>query len=526
MKDIIASAKAASKAKDWPEAARLWQQAIGSRRKPCPENYYRNLAHATLQAGDAVAACRQAEDGLQHYPDSRKLKTVKAEALYLAGQYDAAMQLFEELGSEHGDFVYQNLILGRLDAIHKRMQLSKQERLKSWGRVSGPLAWKSAAAREALDAGDITQARARLHEVVEAYFPDAPVLRATWQEVVDRFCDCVVTLRGTGREAGPAPRAGGKGVAPASGALQARTIFVSGMGWSGSTALTDYFCEFPGVQAVRTEYRHIEGNAGLKLLRRSLSGDPDFASAFMDFFFANLLGSQVLISGDKSASRTKLLVLGKHGQDYANGALALCRTVQERAAEPDRRALLAEMGAITLRMIAETEQKQDAEVIIFDNLVHIYNLDLFSLFRDAAIFCCFRDPRSNYVSRLREDKRFTGSAEDFIESYRKRRAAIDRKIRRLAREQGDGSEPGNVLHQVQFENFVLSRAYRRDLAAKAGISLAQQDEFAHFRPWESERNVFNFETYEKPEEIRLIEHELSEYCIDLEKLKDEVKQEG
>ena len=524
MKEIVERSKAASRAKDWPEAARLWQQVVDAAKKPCRENYYVKLAQATLRAGDSETACQRAEEGLHHYPDSLKLKTVKAEALYLTGNYDAALPLFEELGSKHGDFTPHNSSISRLHAIHKRKQLSKQEQRDSWGRFSGPLAWKSAAARAALDAGDMTRARAQLREVVEGYFPDAPALRATWQEVVERFCDCVVTLRGTGHETDVAPLADGKGAAPTSGALQARPIFVSGMGWSGSTALTDYFYEFSNVQAVRTEYRHIEGEAGLKQLKQSLSGKPDFTAAFMDFFFANLLGSNVLTSSDKSVHSAKRLVLGQYGQDYANAALAMCQTVQARATEPDRWDLLTQMAARTLRMIAEAEQKQHAQAIIFDNLVHIYNLDLFSLFEDAAIFCCFRDPRSNYVSRLREDKKFAGSVEDFIKNYRNRRATIDHKLRDLARERGDGSMSGNMLHQVQFENFVLSRAYRQDLAAKAGIACAQQNEFAHFRPWESERNVFNFETYEKPEEIRQIVRELPEYCVDVNALRNAATQ--
>ena len=161
-----------------------------------------------------------------------------------------------------------------------------------------------------------------------------------------------------------------------------------------------------------------------------------------------------------------------------------------------------------------------AKTVLFDNLIHAYNLDAVPALDDLSMFCAFRDPRSNYVARIRENKRFSGTVESFVQSYRKMRVRIDRLLEQVEDELAQDTTSTTRVHTVQFEEFVLSRACRQDLAQKAGLDLAQHDEYAFFKPWESRKNVFLHETHDNPDEIAYIARELPEYCVDLDALRE------
>ncbi len=502
MKALIDSAKAASKAKDWARAARLWPQVLAGGQTTAA-SYVKlvEALHHEKRFSEAERICRQ---GLESDPQFAKLHLQLGEALYATGRLEEAMASFETYGRMVDDQAGGGSAhVQRISAAHKKLKLSKSAVESSWKRASGELSQQANACRETLKRGDYSQARDLFVALLAEYEFDHDKTRTTWVAAFEAAF---------GHESVSTP------VPDDSPVITGRKLMVSGMGWSGSGAIFDYFRENAEVNAIRSEYCHIEGKVGVKYLQANMASEAEFTAAFADFFFLTLLGLGNTFSGDKGTGSSKNLSLGKHGAVYAEQALRICTRVRHglAAGGPDAR-LLREIANGALDAICMGHLGASKKTVLFDNMIHTYNLDTVRFIDDLSLFCAYRDPRSNYVARVRESKRFAASVDAFVKTYRKMRQKIDALLKHVEADlQADGTT--TRIHIVQFEEFVLSRACRQDLARKAGLDMSQHAEYTLFQPWVSRRNVFLHETYEKQDEIDYIARELPEYCVDLKAL--------
>ena len=306
-------------------------------------------------------------------------------------------------------------------------------------------------------------------------------------------------------------------------------IMVAGHGWSGSTALYDYFCEFADAAAVKGEIALFWSRPNLGDLWQTLQRGQPAEDILIDYFGAGLLGAGVwrdYHAGINIFKARRYATNQGSRLSYARAARRFCERLAQSA---QRRRLSAESFAETAARLIddvvsalspadERPQPAKSRVILLDNPISMPRLDLSGLVRNATIFCVYRDMRSTYVSRKRE----AGVGAETIDQYLDSRHHNPWRVRQLVRE----LKVPNRIIEVQFEEFVTSRAYRLELAQQAGLDASAQNEFSFFRPWESIKNVFLHEGYEHPEEIRRIEEAFPEFCRDLEALRTTIDKTG
>lgn len=303
-----------------------------------------------------------------------------------------------------------------------------------------------------------------------------------------------------------------------------RKIFLCGMGWSGSSALRDYFREFPRVHFKRGEYQYIEDDISLLDVNAAICSKGDWKRTFLTFFLGGILGFSRVTSytGYKHIYTARQSSLAVDG-----GALKLSKAVITvirsaagffNAADDKREYAFLSFARDFVNLVSSGAYLEDADYFILDNAVHIRTLDSVEFIDNAYFFPTFRDPRSMQVSRQIENRTYVRQGDSYIKSYRNKVIQAEHKIKALS----DRVEGGNVqCIPVQFERFVMEEAYREGLARSLGLSLAEQRKYTTFKPWQSARNVFIHEAHGDPEEVSLIEQALSEYCIDLAVYRDE-----
>ncbi|MEF8698117.1 MAG: LamG-like jellyroll fold domain-containing protein [Candidatus Accumulibacter sp. UW20] len=298
-----------------------------------------------------------------------------------------------------------------------------------------------------------------------------------------------------------------------------KKIIVSGMGWSGSGALYDFFREFRGVRSVKGEFTHIEGESGLFDLSKSLSDVPGFKKKLLKHFGLVLLGLATYgtSAGYKTSRSARSYSLSKaRNHSYAAGVNIFIKSIASIIPEgPQDRIDAQSFAQIASTFLDNTcigKYSQNDDFVLLDNVVHIKNVKAMSFIDNALLFATFRDPRSNFVAMKKELGCFLTSACDYATNYRKVRKKFESDLSTMGRNRD------NVV-VVQFENFVLSEAYRRQVMESAALETADQDQFRYFQPSVSEKNVFIHESYENQDEIRIIENEIPEYCVDVHQIK-------
>ncbi len=290
-----------------------------------------------------------------------------------------------------------------------------------------------------------------------------------------------------------------------------KKIFVSGMGWSGSGALYDFFREFEEIHEIENEFRHIEGNPGLISLLKKADFPKDlFVKELINFFSKTLLGFSEYDSytGYKAVRSARKMSLSINKKKYARGIENLLQEIENNYFDGklDKKSF-CNIAEILFNTVLATvgENLSDQNTILFNNVIHIRNIKAIEFINNANMFCVFRDPRSNYVAKLQEKPGFAEKTEDFISKYKKTRLDYEKNYM-------DVINNKNTVHEIQFEEFVLSEEYRKRLAVKRGLDINKQEKYKYFKPWISEKNVYIYKNYTDQKSIKEIKEELSEYC--------------
>lgn len=138
--------------------------------------------------------------------------------------------------------------------------------------------------------------------------------------------------------------------------------------------------------------------------------------------------------------------------------------------------------------------ENDGRRAVLNNCIHAYNLECLDLFDDARAVCVVRDPRDQYVARVRENwirriklNRFMILTARHMKRYRKGIEALPSR--------------GAVM-TVRFEDFVCSERVRKATLEFCGVP---PSELGLFDPAKSKLNIGIFQGFENQADIREIE---------------------
>ena len=296
-----------------------------------------------------------------------------------------------------------------------------------------------------------------------------------------------------------------------------KIVFAAGMGWSGSSAIFDYLSEFDKVVPVKWESPFISrGVYSLDSIERSLYGDPTHLRAqVINFLFYNLLGfSRIKQGADlKNFNAARLLSTGNNRNAHFDAIVDYCSVASLLMAEtfPEKkRDIFSVMVKLVLGKFAIPYEIPEGSIVLMDNAVKISKLSVVRFLENSVFYCCFRDPRANYVAQIRENLQFHQDVETFVKKRGQALVKLVETVERYSARQDLHCE----VHKVQFEEFVLSESYRDRMAEHLGLRLDERAKHSKFKPWESMRNVVIHQEHRDQSEIRFIESKLGAYCYE------------
>lgn len=299
-------------------------------------------------------------------------------------------------------------------------------------------------------------------------------------------------------------------------------LVTSGIGWSGSGAITDYLREYSNIETILGEVGIIEEDVGFAYFVRNIENKELIFTHAIKFFFINLLGCYDVkdLSFYKPIRSAYILIKkSKNIENYSRMIKSVSSTLSDiiRASCSESysidyiESLLHTLGPKLLTLV--TLDVSHDKIPLIDNCIHIHKIDLLNYFTNIKIICSNRDPRSIYVTRIEECPGFGHNADSFSRQQRKVRQIIDLRLKKL--------NP-NVLKNVyfvNFEDFVISKQYRENLALNLGLNLNNWEQAElYFKPNESIKNVNNFTNLQDEsliKDIQVIESELKDYCLDI-----------
>lgn len=308
-------------------------------------------------------------------------------------------------------------------------------------------------------------------------------------------------------------------IAPGSDVDDFKVLMVSGMGWSGSGAVFDYFQEFSNVHPIKGESPYIENSiGGVGAIYGELGSRDGLIEKIAYFFFQLCLGFVEVKTGLELISLTYARKKSVFGDTYGHAetvrkATCLLASVLCESSEEKRELIFFDFARFVLNALVIGDHVKNDKVVLLDNVIKIPNIAYSQFFNNLHVFCTFRDPRSNFVALVREDRKFSATVDQYIESRKRALPSAYKKVERRLEECGDSS--GGKVTQVQFEEFVMSEKVREELARVAGLDISQQNRYSKFRPWESARNVMLHQEHTKRDEITKIEEALGEYCFEI-----------
>lgn len=294
-----------------------------------------------------------------------------------------------------------------------------------------------------------------------------------------------------------------------------RKIFIAGMGWSGASAVYDYFREFDSIvpvgASIAGELQHITGFPSLKSLRRAADSSDEFCRHLIFFFGNTLLGLGVAenLVMAKTIAQTQSVSFSESCNTrklYAEVVNSILKDIEyQLESSDDLKINLTQTYNKLIDGLADAFGATAGSIALFDNAINVRNIQECYHFENANFIFVFRDPRSNFVSYVKGDKVDKLLAQDYIKQYR--------RIRRLCEAHMGDKFIKDRAHFVTYEKFVLSDSFRKDLALKIGLDLVHHTrKELYFIPEESKKRVTNYESYSFQADIAAIKSALPEYC--------------
>ena len=428
---------------------------------------------------------------------------IYAESLYEQGRYVESLPSFQYYLSHIG-FECPFAFFQKTRSAVGKSRLSKKEALDFWQSCSAQASIPFIQSYQALLDENFALAEQKFKEGLEIVYED-DTIRSLWHESFAILKDALL---------GSAP----SDYTPAEHGTK---IFVSGSGWSGSSAFFDYFSEFEAVSRSPLEPHFIEYSFGLVNMVQSASDEKLFVKSCILFFYYALLGQgEVNNQNDfKLLHTVQALATRKlDSLEYARRCraatpvLANCIVEYRKKIRQHSEILCDLFSGMINELVVGTQNRN--KVVLLDNAIHIGRLDLFEYIKNAHVFCSFRDPRSNYTALCREYAGFRSTADEYIATVNKTRKKFETEIDRMNTVANE-LKTNTIIHKIEFEQFVISENFRDGLAESIGLDLSKRRRHSLFKPWESLRNVNIYQEHLVKEDIIKIERELREYCREL-----------
>ncbi|MEQ9566453.1 MAG: hypothetical protein RLN85_11695, partial [Pseudomonadales bacterium] len=377
----------------------------------------------------------------------------------------------------------------------------KSGRQAAWEGFSGKLEKAFDRPLEQVLKGEISDSVVAFSKVLDALELDEGI-REKWAQAYGNIANAMAGELRIGEEQLP-------------GLNDCRKVIVSGMGWSGSGAVYDYLSEFHKVVPIKGETPYIEAERTLKSIYGNLDDSQKLNRSLLEFFFYAVLGYAKFRSKDDC----KLFQYARRKaenniEEFSDVLLEFSLFAAHLICADDddgRINAFKKLSTFVVNELSIRRKIRKDEVALLDNAVHIYNIRCLEFLDDTTIICTFRDPRSNWVARVREAP-FADSANQFS----KKAEAIKQYISQVdAYSQKYPFPNKKSVKRIAFEDFVLSEEFRDEIATQIGLNLSERDKYSCFKAWESAPNVFLHQEYENQGDIRIIEDAMSEYCYDL-----------
>ena len=296
------------------------------------------------------------------------------------------------------------------------------------------------------------------------------------------------------------------GVKPSNKLKAPPIVFFAGFGWSGSGAFHDYFKQSPQIATPvgSAEIALFEGHWGAHKVIKTVSTDwSRWKEAMINFILQPVFG----VSGPQTGTPTKWerKVLVTHYKTaelceaLADACLELYGRVRDAAAKESKHELEEAFRRFFARVFALRIGR--GKVGMMSNCITGAKAHLARLVENSRTFVVFRDPRDQYVAQVYEySGRQHVSVDGFIQKVAKRMARFEKIV-------ASGKAP--VIEKVQFEHFVQSAEYRREIGAKMGIDVSRIAEGeGAYHPRDSLQNIGIHASYAHQEEIQRIRQEL------------------
>ena len=302
-----------------------------------------------------------------------------------------------------------------------------------------------------------------------------------------------------------------------------RKVISSGMGWSGSGAVTAYLREFHDVDYVHTsELCHLDGPYSISKLLDFHGSTQEYINFMISFFAFTLFGFGASEDSDgrydleRSKLKTRKLL---HHIPYIQGVTMFIKYAglmlgNSKSIDSKKIKIAAN---IILDAICLSCSSSSSSTVLLDNVLHIQDLKIADLLDDTWVVCVYRDPRSNYVALVEEDWKRGRTIHDkgasaYCNFYSRTRKKAELALDSLGYNR-------NKVQSVQFERFVAFESYRNELALSLGLNPQKRDKYRYFKPHESINNIDNYIRYRNQAEIELIESLLPVYLYPLTECK-------
>jgi tetratricopeptide (TPR) repeat protein len=168
-RESVDGARAASRAKDWPEAVVRWRRLLVQQGDDAPPVAYEQLAHALRRTGDLESAVTILVDGLERHPGDPKLLTQRARLASQGNDWGLAVERWQEVRDAHGD-VAPAVVYEQLCRAHRRNRELDEARSaieEGLARYPTETRLRMEWARLAMAAGHWAEAIARWQELVK-----------------------------------------------------------------------------------------------------------------------------------------------------------------------------------------------------------------------------------------------------------------------------------------------------------------------------------------------------------------------
>ena len=300
-----------------------------------------------------------------------------------------------------------------------------------------------------------------------------------------------------------------------------KKIFISGMHTSGSSAVADYLSEYEDVALIPFEQRHLEVQPGLIQLRSLLHDKRRFLTTLSQFFSVTLFGYSAQIKSFSQAKATLLASDLRHRTgsiQYALGADAFLHSMtylQFDNSESDL-AIFSLASNTLLDGICSTFTP-DARCYVLDNVLHTRSVSALEWLPNSINVSVVRDPRCNFVSRVRKRSLRKEDVDDYITTYKQHREFLQHAAQSVNQACGQAK---CVI--IRFEDFVLKPSIRQEIRLATGLqSSLHMDEGTRFIQRESALRLRRHDGFDDQQCIKRIESKLSKYTVDFHSLQGE-----